>query len=185
MAKLQWATLGFAFLLVQAQASHSDRAPGKREFNAIYVRLNTKFVHRDIKGLAAFMRADFMYEGPNGRGLRREEFLQSAFLLLSQVKSPKDVETVDSVKLSGGSATLNLHEVFTASVNGLDHRKHAYKQTDTATDTWVKTGHAWLLKKTVVHTTARFRDGMPSGPLGQFGHQMMHALPAPRISKSG
>jgi len=157
-----------AILLTFGLASFAAPGPGeKQEFSALYDRISAKFVRLDTKGVAAFFRTDFIYVGSNGQRLGKEAFLRSAFALVRQVKLAKDVELVDSVKVSGGVATIDVHEVFSGRIDLGDKKIHTWKQTDTATDTWVMTGHTWLLKKSVEHTSARFLGGNPSPPIGQ------------------
>jgi hypothetical protein len=177
MPNTLWRALGLVLVLSQPHAGYADRAPGKREFNVLYSRLSSLFAHRDRKGVAALIRTDFVYEARTSRSLTRNEFLNSAFALLKQVKAPRDVETIDSITILGNTASMNVHEVFTGRIDLGDKKRHVWKQTASSTDTWIRARGNWLLKRIVLYRSARFLDGKPSAPIGQVKQRRPRAIP--------
>jgi len=137
--------------------SASALADAKSEISKVYDLRLKLFKARDAKGLAKMFNdlatEDISMDGAGMSGMKKKQLTQSIEAQMGMIKSVKGGSmTLGKWKIQGNTATLEVTEKmeFTMS-NPQDAKKPmVMKGTTISSDTWVKVGNKWKLKKVKV-----------------------------------
>jgi Domain of unknown function (DUF4440) len=141
-------------VLAQTAQESALKSTLEKRYAAMKVAIDAK----DRQALAAFLAPGFVSVDVDGKSQTAEEMLDQF------AKSPKDPNRVSettlvSVKLGGGVATVSQRYHMTSVRIISDGSRHPTERDTLSTDTWVRSGDTWLLKKTVTEELDYSVDG--------------------------
>lgn len=141
-----------------ATAQTAAESPLKTVLEGRYAAMKTAIDAKDRQAVAAFLAPDFTSIDVAGKSLTAEQMLDQF------AKSPKDPNrvsqtTVESVKLDGDVATVSQRYHMSSAKITADGSRHPTELETLSTDTWVRSGDTWLLKKTVTEELDYSVDG--------------------------
>lgn len=123
-----------------------------------YAALKAAIDARDRQALAALLAPDFASVDVAGKSATAEQMLTQ---LAASPKDPNRVSetTLLSVKLNGDVATVSQRYHMTSAKVASDGSRHPSELETLSTDTWVRSGDTWLLKKTATDELDYSVDG--------------------------
>jgi ketosteroid isomerase-like protein len=124
-----------------------------------YAAMKTAMADRDAKAVASFLAPDFLSEDLSGKTETASQMIEQ---LGAMPKDPGRVSdtTVLSVQVAGDIATVEQRYHMTTTKVGPDGAtKQAVELVTLSTDTWIKSGEAWLLRRTVTKQVDYKIDG--------------------------
>ncbi len=123
-----------------------------------YAAMKTAIDAKDRQALAAFLTPDFVSVDVSGKSQTAEEMLAQ---LVKSSRNPNRVSetTLLSVQLKGDVATVSQRFHMTSTKVTSDGSRHPVELTTLSTDTWVRSGGSWLLRKTVTEELDSSVDG--------------------------
>jgi len=123
-----------------------------------YAAMKSAMANRDQQAVAALLAPDFLSVDVAGKSENASQMLQEIAALPKDPNKASDT-TIVSVKLSGDTATVDQRYHMTTTKAGADGAQHAVELVTLSTDTWIKSGDAWLLQKTVTNQLDYTLDG--------------------------
>ncbi|CAN5417215.1 hypothetical protein BH11ARM1_BH11ARM1_14960 [soil metagenome] len=140
-------------LLAVAIAPLAHAGDAKSDINAIYQKLNTAVLKSDSKAVTKWVQdycsADFSYTSKDKQTYKKEPFLSG---LIQQLKATKQVLVstvkIESVVTKGSFTTLSCVNDFKGKV-AFDSKQLTLTSKSSTTDSWVKVGNSWKVKKMV------------------------------------
>ncbi len=130
----------------------------KKELEKRYAAMKIAIDAKDRQALAAFLAPGFVSVDVSGKSQTAEQML-SKFAASPKDPNRKNETTLLSVKLNGDVATVSQRYHMTTARVAADGSRHPTEIETLSTDTWVRSGNTWLLKKTVAETLDYSVDG--------------------------
>jgi ketosteroid isomerase-like protein len=137
--------------------ARSDPASAKSELEARYAALKSAMADRDAQALSSLLAPDCVSEDASGKTVPGSEMIRQ---ISASPKDPKltSETTLLSVNVEGDIATVEQRYQMTTT-RVIDGAIRKMDMMALSTDTWVKSGGTWLLRKTVTRETDLKLDG--------------------------
>ena len=123
-----------------------------------YAALKTAIDARDRQALAALLAPDFVSVDISGKSQAAEQMLTQLAALPKDPNRASET-TLVSVKLDGDVATVSQRYHMTSAKVTSDGSRHPTELETLSTDTWVRSGDTWLLRKTATDELDYSVDG--------------------------
>lgn len=175
MAALGLLCLGTA-VAARPAAARSDAAV-RAAISAGYTRFVGALQHKSTQELEALFAPGFSAKGPDGEEQDRSRTIAQFTGIMRACQTISWPNTILTLKVNGGTASVTRKGALTGTIVGPDKKPHSLVMDMTSSDVWVKSGAAWLMKRTVVTSARAFMDGTPM-PLGK--GRTAGAKPAPK-----
>jgi len=136
----------------------------RKDLEAVYARLNSAMLKKDVASVIGLCTKDFVYATPSGANLTRGQMEEQ---LKGQMRAIKKVVAVtikiDKVTQKGAEVVARTTGVFEADIVLTPDAKKAsrLKSTSVTDDTWVQVGGKWMLKKVKGVKETSTLDGKP------------------------
>jgi ketosteroid isomerase-like protein len=140
------------------------RADDRKEIDALYNKVASAMMAKDLNGILATGTKDFSYT-EDGKTMTGEQISAQMKQQFQMVKGPiKCKMTVLSCKITGKTATVLSSETSEMQIDEQDGKPHKYTSVGKSKDICVKTDKGWLMKSVTVVSSTMTRDGKPFDP---------------------
>ena len=137
-----------AALLMMVGPARADEKELRKEFEAIYARVDQAIKNKDTKSLIAMLADDFTSKEEDGKILDREQSIASVTQSMAAIKEVHSAATkIDSLKEGNGQVVVDYTQTVKATIDGADGSTHEIVATQKGRDTWARTDHDWILKQ--------------------------------------
>ena len=125
-----------------------------------YAAMKSAMADRDQQAVAALLAPGFLSIDVSGKSEDASQMLQELAALPKDPRKASET-TLLSVEVSGDTATVEQRYHMTTTKTSPDERSHAVELVTLSTDTWIKSGEAWLLQRTATNQLDYTVDGRP------------------------
>lgn len=159
-------TLACISLLALASAALADTTSDARKaIQGLYDTDNAAAKRKDVNALFAHTSSDFVAIDKSGKKHTLAETKQMIPMLFSMMQDLKAESRVNTIKLSGSSATVTVDESMSAKmVNPQNQKSASVSMTQTSKDVWVKSAKGWMKKQSTSIKENTLVNGKPAKP---------------------
>ncbi len=148
--------------LLLATMAGVARADDHADFTARYAALKVALATRDPAVIKPLLTKDYINKGPRGEATA-DEMIEDLKAMPGGPGGPgagPDSETViDSLTVTGDSATVAQHFHTGGTRTGRDGAQHSFDITAASDDVWVRADGKWLLRSSTTRKMVLKRDG--------------------------
>lgn len=151
-----------AAMFMPVSPARADEKELRKEFEAIYAKVDEAIKNKDVKALTAMLADDFTSKEEDGKILDREQSIAAVTQSMAAIKEVHSVATkIDSLKESNGQVAVEYTQTVKATINGPDGNTHEIVATQKGRDTWVRTDRDWMIKQGENLSNTVTVDGKP------------------------
>jgi hypothetical protein len=152
-----------AFLICTALPTIAQRDPNAAVRQAIlqqYRRMETALAKKDINEAVKICLPNAQFKSKNMPTVNVEQWKQMAAQTLPSFQSLKISTRIDSLKVKGNEATVEISQIMEAKVNNPQTNKVSILRSEQKSrDIWMKSGPGWLLKLSDTYSEKSTLDG--------------------------